>query len=196
MNQEFIDKALDIMDIKLKEEEKKLVNFVNMRECAVASEEKPLLLTVGLQSCIGLIGWCENFSFLAHMNMCTCESDFYVDEEGKPTKCKKIEQLYKEILKNKEKIKNIINIGLVLGVAPLEESTLNRKILENDLLELFQKLRMKNINSIRLPNLSAFSFVLDSRNGDIILEDNKKIQIPEISVIDKNEKNLKELDRE
>lgn len=192
-NQEIIKHALNVMDIKLKDDEIELVQSVNMREYAVANKEKPLLLTVGLQSCIALYGWCKDFSYLAHMNMRTVESDFYTDEQGNPIKCKKIEDLYNEILKCKDKITETINIGIILGVRPLEESSLGRRIIEKDLLNIFSKLKEQNINVYRTPNLNAFSLVLDSRNGDIILEDNKKISLTQLC---KNTKTVENQDTE
>lgn len=41
-------------------------------------------------------------------------------------------------------------------------------ILEKDLICLFEKLRANNISAGRLPDISSFSFILDSRTGQII----------------------------
>ena len=170
MEKEFVEKALKVMDFNIEDKEKLLVKFVAMREYGVATKEKPLLLTAGLQSCIALIAHSEHFSFLAHMNMNkgNWNQDFDIDEKRGTGKCKKVEDLYSEILKNKHNISEPINIGLVLGVTPLEKDYISRIVLEKDLLNLFSKLRENNISAIRLPDISSFSFILDSRTGKII----------------------------
>ncbi len=45
-----IENALKVMQFNIEESEKDLVQFVNMREYGVANKQKPLLLTIGLQS--------------------------------------------------------------------------------------------------------------------------------------------------
>lgn len=170
MEKEFIDNALKVMGFDIDDKEKSLIQFVNMREYGVASEEKPLLLTLNLQSCIALIAHTKNFSFLAHMNVNRGNwgQDFDIDEANGSSKCKKVEDLYNEILKHKDKISQPINIGLVLGIAPVEKKYISRRILENDLLNMFEKLRVNNIRAIRLPDINSWSFILDSRTGKII----------------------------
>ncbi|MCI8411493.1 MAG: hypothetical protein HFJ40_03460 [Clostridia bacterium] len=170
MEKEFIDNALKVMKFDIEDKEKTLIQFVNMGEYGVATKEKPLLLTLGLQSCIALIAQTKDFSFLSHMNAYrgNWNKDFDIDEIRGEGKCKKIDDLYNEILKNRNRISEPINIGLVLGIAPVEKEYISRRILENDLLDLFQKLRANNISAIRLPDISSFSFILDSRTGKII----------------------------
>lgn len=170
MEKEFIDNALKVMKFNIEDKEKPLVQFVAMREYGVATQEKPLLLTAGLQSCIALIAYSKKFSFLAHMNMYrgNWNDDFDIDEESGTGKCKKVEDLYSEILANKQNISEPINIGPVLGVTPLERDYTSRKVLEKDLLGLFSKLRENNIYAIRMPDINSFSFILDSRTGEIL----------------------------
>lgn len=170
MEKDFIENAVNVMKFNIADEEKELIQFVPMKEYRVANEEKPLLLTVNLQTCIALVAYTNGFSFLAHMN---CNKgnwgqDFEIGEENNVTKCKKIEDLYNEIIKNKDKIAEPISIGLVLGVTPLDKEYDSRQILEKDLRSLFEKLSKSNISTIRLPDISSFSFILDSRNGDLI----------------------------
>lgn len=180
MEKEFIENALNVMKINISDEEKDLIQFVPMREYRVASEKKPLLLTVNLQTCIALVAYTKGFSFLAHMN---CNKgnwarDFVVDGENNVTGCKKVEELHNEIIKNKEKITEPISIGLVLGVTPLEKEYTSRQVLEKDLRTLFDRLSDNNVLAVRLPDISSFSFILDSRNGDLIhdgVENNNKV---------------------
>ena len=86
MEKQFIENALKVMKFNIEETEKDLLQFVNMREYGVANKQKPLLLTIGLQSCIALIAYEKNFSFLAHMNIYkgNCEKDF---ESAMPPLC-------------------------------------------------------------------------------------------------------------
>ncbi len=167
---QFIENVLKVMKFDTNNINSDLVQFVNMCEYTVASKEKPLLLTCNLQTCIALVAYEKNFSFLAHMNIYkgNWSQDFELDSEGMPIRCKKIDDLYNEILKNKNKISDTVDIGLILGVTPLEKDYKSRQIIEKDLLNLFQNLRRNNIYSVRLPDINSFSFILDSTTGNII----------------------------
>ncbi len=167
-DKEFIENALQVLKFDTTNIDKNLIQFVNMCEYGVASEDKPLLFTLNLQSCIALIAYEKNFSFLAHMNVFkgNWHDDFEVKGKDELMRCTKIDDLYNEILKNK--INNTINIGLVLGIAPVEKQYKSRVVIEKDLLTLFQNLRKSNISAARLPDINSFSFLLDSRTGNII----------------------------
>ena len=164
-----IEHALKTYKFNIEEKDKELVKFVNMREYDVATKEKPLLLTCGLQSCIALIAYEENFAFLAHMNTAgDRSSDFELNDKDDTVRCLKIDDLYNEIIKNKDEINGTINIGLVLGCMPLEKDHISRQVIEKDLLSLFEKLRDNNISAKRIEDINSMSFILDSRNGNII----------------------------
>ena len=170
MEKEFIENALNVMKFNIVDEEKDLIQFVPMREYRVANDEKPLLLTINLQSCIALVAYTKGFSFLAHMN-CNkgnWNEDFNVGEENNIISCKRVEDLYNEIIKNKDKITEPISIGLVLGVTPLEKDYASRQVLERDLTSLFERLSANNAFAVRLPDISSFSFILNSRSGEIM----------------------------
>lgn len=174
---EFVKNALKIMEFEEENINANLVQFVNMWEYKVATKEKPMLLTVGLQSCIALYAWEENFAYLAHMNIVGGNSvyDFETTDNDIPIKCKKIDRLQEEILKQKENIKKPIYIGLVLGVTPKEEDYPSRMILEKDLKELSKKLQEEGISTIRVEDINSFSFILDARNGNIIQGENNPV---------------------
>ena len=174
---EFVKNALKIMEFEEENIDASLVQFVNMWEYKVATKEKPMLLTVGLQSCIALYAWEENFAYLAHMNIVGGNSvyDFETTDNDIPIKCKKIDRLQEEILKQKENIKKPIYIGLVLGVTPKEEDYPSRMILEKDLKELSKKLQEEGISTIRVEDINSFSFILDARNGNIIQGENNPV---------------------
>lgn len=167
---EFIENALKVMKFNTEEIKPDLVNFVNMREYKVATKEKPLLLTVGLQSCIALYAWEKNFSYLAHMNIYegNWKDDFEVSEGNIPIRCKRIDDLYDEIIKHRSYINGIVNVGLILGVSPMDRNYKSRVVIEKDLLKLFGKLRNDGISASRFPDINSFSIILDSRNGQII----------------------------
>lgn len=173
----FVKNALKIMEFEEENIDANLVQFVNMWEYKVATKEKPMLLTVGLQSCIALYAWEENFAYLAHMNIVGGNSiyDFETTDNDIPIKCKKIDRLQEEILKQKENIKKPIYIGLVLGVTPKEEDYPSRMILEKDLKELSKKLQEEGISTIRVEDINSFSFILDARNGNIIQGENNPV---------------------
>ena len=186
---EFVKNALKIMEFEEENIDANLVQFVNMWEYKVATKEKPMLLTVGLQSCIALYAWEENFAYLAHMNIVGGNSvyDFETTDNDIPIKCKKIDRLQEEILKQKENIKNPIYIGLVLGVTPKEEDYPSRMILEKDLKELSKKLQEEGISTIRVEDINSFSFILDARNGNIIQGENN----PVIHINERNNSSIK-----
>ena len=186
---EFVKNALKIMEFEEENINANLVQFVNMWEYKVATKEKPMLLTVGLQSCIALYAWEENFAYLAHMNIVGGNSiyDFETTDNDIPIKCKKIDRLQEEILKQKENIKNPIYIGLVLGVTPKEEDYPSRMILEKDLKELSKKLQEEGISTIRVEDINSFSFILDARNGNIIQGENN----PVIHINERNNSSIK-----
>ncbi len=186
---EFVKNALKIMEFEEENIDASLVQFVNMWEYKVATKEKPMLLTVGLQSCIALYAWEENFAYLAHMNIVGGNSiyDFETTDNDIPIKCKKIDRLQEEILKQKENIKKPIYIGLVLGVTPKEEDYPSRMILEKDLKELSKKLQEEGISTIRVEDINSFSFILDARNGNIIQGENN----PVIHINERNNSSIK-----
>ena len=184
MEKNFVKNVLKIMGFGEEIINADLVQFVNIWEYKVATKEKPMLLTVGLQSCIALYAWEENFAFLAHMNIVGGNSiyDFETTDTNIPIKCKKIDRLYEEIIKQKENIKNQLHIGLVLGVTPKEEDYPSRVIIEKDLKELMNRLEEQKIPSVRVENINCFSFILCSRNGNIIQgENNSVIHINEVN---------------
>lgn len=187
---EFVKNALKIMEFEEENIDANLVQFVNMWEYKVATKEKPMLLTVGLQSCIALYAWEENFAYLAHMNIVGGNSiyDFETTDNDIPIKCKKIDRLQEEILKQKENIKKPIYIGLVLGVTPKEEDYPSRMILEKDLKELSKKLQEEGISTIRVEDINSFSFILDARNGNIIQGENN----PVIHINERSNSSIKE----
>lgn len=186
---EFVKNALKIMEFEEENIDASLVQFVNMWEYKVATKEKPMLLTVGLQSCIALYAWEENFAYLAHMNIVGGNSiyDFETTDNDIPIKCKKIDRLQEEILKQKENIKKPIYIRLVLGVTPKEEDYPSRMILEKDLKELSKKLQEEGISTIRVEDINSFSFILDARNGNIIQGENN----PVIHINERNNSSIK-----
>ncbi|MCI8344508.1 MAG: hypothetical protein HFJ42_00730 [Clostridia bacterium] len=117
-----------------------------------------------------MIAYEKNFSFLAHMNVYkgNCKKDFELDEKDEIVRCIKIDNLYEEIMKNKENITDTINIGIVLGVTPVGKEHKSRQVIEKDLQEMFNKLRANKISARRLPNINSCSLILDSRTGTII----------------------------
>lgn len=168
-DKDFIENALSVCKFDTTNIDTDLIQFVNMREYGVANKNKPILFTCNLQTCVALIAYAKDFSFLAHMNIFkgNWDKDFEI-EDNNIKRCTKIGDLYTEILKNKDKIKDTINVGLVFGVLPLDKDYETRKVIERDLIKLFQNLRANNISAVRLPDINSFSFMLDSRTGKII----------------------------
>lgn len=190
-DKEFIKNALKVFGFDKTNIDTELTQFIDMCEYGVGTKDSPLLLTCNLQSCIALIAYEKNFSFLAHMNVFkgNWDKDFKIEGKDEVIRCTKIDDLYNEILKNKDKINGTINIGLIFGVSPVDKEYVTRKVIEKDLLNLFQELRRNNISAVRLPDINSFSFILDSRTGKIIhdgVENGNKVTNIESTVSNSN----------
>lgn len=175
MEKKFIDNVLKVMKFNIQYKEKELISFVNMTNYKVATKDKPLLLTINLQSCIALYAYTNNFSYLAHMNMYkgNWQDDFEINESIVNSKCKKIDNLFCEIIKHKKGINEPVYIGLVLGISPLSEDYVSRVVLEKNLKSLIEHLNEVGISTIRNQDINSFNFILDSRYG-IIIQDGIK----------------------
>lgn len=163
---------------------------VNMGKNAIATEAKPCLFTVGLATCIGLIGLAENFAFLSHIDMGGLIGGLMGDQwetecrqlpNGKwnvKTKgCKETLALYNAIYRNKDKIKTPIDIILVEGICPVDKDDEHRRLLDRGLNSLEYNC-MKSLGiSINRRTVSSSSILVDSRNRKIVLGNRQEIDM-------------------
>lgn len=154
------------------------VKPVNMGGNAIATDEKPCLFTVGLSTCIGLVGLAENFAFLSHIEMGGLIGDQWETQyrqlpngkwEVKTKALKETWALYNAIYRNKDKIKTPIDIILVEGTCPIDKEDEHRRLLESGLDNL-EHMCMENLGiQINRKIISSSSILVDSRDRSVIL---------------------------
>ncbi len=162
------------------------VKPVNMGENAIATDEKPCLFTFGLGTCIGLVGLAENFAFLSHIDMGGLmgnqwETQYRQLPNGKwEVRTKALKEtwaLYNVIYRNKDKIKTPIDIILVEGICPVDKEDEHRRLLESGLDNL-EHMCMQNLGiQINRKTISSSSILVDSRDRNVILGKQSKINV-------------------
>lgn len=158
----------------------RLVKPVNMDDYAVASKDKPILFTLGLATCIGLVATSKDFAFLAHIDMGGLGHNGFEEEwsqlsDGKWKQiiksCKVTRELYNKIYQNRENIKQPIELTVVLGSMPVEETETRRIMLERGIDSVVKRCSENlGIAVNRLPNIKSQSVLVDSKNGEIIID--------------------------
>ena len=147
-----------------------LIEYVPMHEFRVATKEKPLLFVDNLQCCVALYAHSPNFGFAAHINTKAIRGDdFYVDENGKPIKCKRTEDLYDAIVNSSVKFNQPVKIGISVGCIYPGDDYPTMKMIFEGIEEIMQKLQKQGISSQRTESQNAMDFILDTSNGEIIL---------------------------
>lgn len=166
---EFIKRSLDIYEFDTESVPVKQVNYVPMSEYKVSTEENLLLYTNNLQVCIALYACSNDFGFLAHINPLVMHGDFYVNDLNNAHKCKRVEELYNEIIKVKDKLKEPIMLGIVTGCTPLKKEHPNITIINNDIDSMIKRLYESNILVYRFKDVVAPEFILDIKKKEMIL---------------------------
>lgn len=162
------------------------VKPVNMGENAIATDEKPCLLTFGLNDCIGLVGLAENFAFLSHIDMGGLIGDQWETQyrqlpsgkwEVRIKTLKETKALYNAIYRNKDKIKTPIDIILVEGICPVDKEDEHWRLLESGLDNL-ERMCMQNLGiQINRKTISSSSILVDSRDRNVILGKQREINV-------------------
>jgi len=149
------------------------IMHVPMHQYRVANDKYPLLYIDNLQCCVGIYAYGDNFAFAAHVNPLVMRRDDYeLDINGNPLRCRRIDDLMKEV---EAKDISFLNIGISLGVVPLDKNHSNMKMIDDAIDNCVVELISKGIDAQKLPVMFNPDFILDSRNGAIILPiDSKK----------------------
>ncbi len=164
-----IERTLGIWGFDTSKIDIDLINYAPMHGFAVATKEKPLLYIDDLQCCIGLMAYAQNFGFLAHISTINMDGeDYYLNENKKPVKLKRTEDLLEHILKNKEFIKTPIKINILVGVAPLKENHQSKILIIEAIKELIIRLNECGIEAYYDGEIYEWCFILDTRNGQLI----------------------------
>lgn len=176
---------------------------VSMGRNATAIVTKPYLFTLGLGTCIGLVGLAKNFGFLSHIDMGGIIGDQWETEysqlpngkwDVKPKKCKETWDLYNAIYRNKDKIKTPVDVILVEGISPVGNDDKHRKLLDSEL-DSLEYMCMKNLGvMIKRRIVSSSSILVDSRNQKIVLDNKQEIDMSELFSEYDNLKNNDEID--
>lgn len=174
LTKEDIKRHLEIWDFNLDNIDINLVEYVDMGEYKVATKGKPLLLVDNLQVCVSLFTYQNNFGFASHINTkVMINDDYYLNEQGYPTKLKRIEDLYNAIINSKINTNEPLKICISYGCTPLSKDYPSMVLIYKAIEELIEKLSQKGINKIELLEMNAPEFILNTISSTIILPQNK-----------------------
>ena len=176
-DKEMIIRSLKIYGFDMEEIDVDKINYVPMHDYRVATNNKPLLYINNLQCCVGVYAYNNNFGFCAHINTVAMENgDYEVDHNKKPTRCRRIDDLYETILKEKEKFINPVKLGISLGSNPLDKEVPTMRMIYKEIATLICKLNKVGIDYILLPEQQESNFIIDTENSKIIYPNHKKIR--------------------
>jgi len=167
------------------------VKSVDMDMCDISSEDKPVLFTYGLATCIGLVATSKEFAFLSHIDMGYGQNDFETEwiqlPDGKwdfnVKRCNITWELYNRIYQKRDEITKPIEVTVVLGSMPVDKNNTKRIFLERGIDNTIN-MCAKNLGITvnRLPNVNSTSVLVDSRNSKIILDKDLRIDEQEINI--------------
>ena len=144
------------------------IEYVPMHQFRVATKEKLLLYVDNLQCCVSLFASAANFGFAAHINTMVMRGDeFYVDGNGKPIKCKRVEDLFDSIISSKVEPSESIKIGISKGCIYPGDSYPTMDMVYDGIADTKRKLEVKGY-SVDLLEQDAMHFVLDTSSGKMI----------------------------
>ena len=133
------------------------VEYVYQSNYAVTDEKIRALYTESLATCIAL------YAFLDHIELGSLSDDFEHEKIGNRryvTWCNTITELLIQINIRKDEIKLPINIGIILGIMPVDEDNIYRQKIEQGISVLESQCAKMNIDVNRTPNnLSEFVFI-------------------------------------
>ena len=139
------------------------VECVYQSDYAVTDEKIRALYTDSLATCIALYAICDDFAFLAHIELGSLSDDFEHEKIGiryYVTWCNTITELLTQRNIRKDEIKSPINIGTILGTMPVDENNIYRQKIEQGISILESQCAEMNIDVNRVPNnLSEFVFI-------------------------------------
>lgn len=173
-NEELKLKSLSIWGFETEELEIDKIKHVPMHQYKISSNEYPMLYVDNLQCCIGLYAYGNGFGFAAHVNTVVMNGDeFELDSNKNPIYFKRIDDLLKEVLQSNIAFSEPLKIGIAIGSCPLGDDNPTIKMIYNGVNSLIEKLNIIGIDTIRLENINAPEFILDTRVEKIITVKNK-----------------------
>ncbi len=152
-------KKLNIDNITFNE-----VKYIEQSFNASTDEKIKGLYTQGLGSCVALLAFCNEFAFLAHIELGLNSRNFEqetINSEIKINYGNFIKDLLSEINKRKENISSPINIGLILGVSPVNENNIFRQRIEEGIDFVTNECERQNISVNRIPNYASILVMFD-----------------------------------
>ena len=156
-----------------------LVKGVNMDMYEVSTKEKPVLFTLGLSTCIGLVAVSKDFSFLAHIDMGYGVNSFeqkYIKLangkwDSKKESCKVTRELYNIIYRKRNELSNSVELTVVLGEMPVDVNESSRVLLETGIENVIKMCKNNlGITVERKPDENASAVLVDSRNRVLQME--------------------------
>ena len=152
------------------------IAYVPMNQYRIATYEHPVLYVDGLQCCIGLYAYGNNFGFAAHINPKVIDNDNYeLNNNNIAIRCRRIDDL-KNIILNEYHSIEPIKIGTAFGVNPLNEDYPTVRMIYDGIDELIEQLNKIGIKTEKLDRIYAPEFILDTESNEIILSGKRQNQ--------------------
>lgn len=159
-------KSLDIWGFNVEELNIDKIEYVPMHQYRIVNDNESMLYVDNLQCCVGLYAYGDNFAFAAHINPMVMRGDeFALDNERRPIRCKRSDDLKNEILNNGI---SDVKVGLALGVAPLDKNHPTMKLIENGINSAIIELISCGIDVEKLEDIYAPEFIMDCGSGSFI----------------------------
>ena len=142
--------------------------FVPMHRYKVSSEKEEMLYVFGLQCCVGVYAYSNNWGFASHINTKVMRGDDYqLDSNKNPIRCSRIDDLKREILSRKI-IDEPVKIGVALSDAPLSKFYPTMRMVYEGIDILIKELSSMGIEAEQLEDITAPEFLLSIEEGKII----------------------------
>lgn len=173
---DLIERSLKIWGFDIDEIEIEKIKHIAMHQYQISNQDKTLLYIDNLQCCVGLYAYGNNFAFAAHINTVVFDNnEYYLDKNRKPIHCNRCDDLYKSILNFNGIINEPFKIGIAFGCSPLNNCEESIVLIYKGINDIIKKLNYLDMPVIKLEDIVAPEFILDSQTGNIIVP-NKKIK--------------------
>lgn len=159
ISDEFLTNKMNELGCNFKEEE---IRCINMGSGFFASS-KPLLGTMALGPCLGLLVYSKEFTYLSHIDLGNI-TGMSIDEN-----IDKIRNKIDNLLEDNGTVAPLVFITVSSETFAYDKTYWNdRAILyDNKINELIDYLKEKDIVVLRLPHITSSFVVVDSRDGSI-----------------------------
>lgn len=174
-NNEIIKHTLKTWGFNLNELDINKIKYVPMHEWGISSKDKPQLYIDNLQCCVGLFAYGNNFGFISHINPIVIRNNEYIIGENGELTCSRCNDLLNQILNHSKNITEPFQIGIALGIMPLNDIDMPMVSLYKGINKVISILRELDIPVNDYIIIDAPELIIDTRNNTIITS-NKTIR--------------------